>query len=122
MTEVTGIKIRTFMRNSAHSRACRADLGCRFEKNWRGLFTLLLVFGVVLLTYVTPSAAQLPDFPGPPPSNLPDVPVVPQPRCVSCGPGYHCVHNPEGCEPDEPKEPVKPQKEPDKPLQQPKPE
>ena len=24
----------------------------------------------------------------------------PQPTCVECPAGYHCVHNPEGCKPD----------------------
>lgn len=29
-----------------------------------------------------------------------NLPPDPQPYCVDCGEGYHCVHNPEGCAPD----------------------
>lgn len=114
MTGVTGMKIRTLMRNSALTRARRADLRCPDTKDWRGRFTLLLVFGVTLITFVTPAAAQLPDFPGSPPSDPPNLPE-PQPQCVSCGPGYHCVHDPEGCEPDEDEPPP----EPEAPIEQP---
>ncbi len=31
-----------------------------------------------------------------------DVPEASPPQCVSCPDGYHCVHNPEGCEADNP--------------------
>lgn len=113
MTEVTGMKIRTLMRNSALTRARCADFRCPFAKNWRSLFALLLVFGVALFTFVTPSAAQ-------------NVPEPPKPYCVSCGPGYHCVHNPEKCEPDASPTPTPtptttptPTPTPEPPLQQP---
>ncbi|TAN66345.1 MAG: hypothetical protein EPN17_14115 [Methylobacter sp.] len=98
MTEVTEMKIRTLMRNSALTRARCADFRCPFAKNWRSPIALLLVFGVTLFTFVTPSAAQ----------NLPE----PTPYCVSCGAGYHCVHNPEGCEPDASPTPKPPLQQP----------
>ena len=45
-----------------------------------------------------------------------DVPDVPRPECVDCGPGYHCNSSKTGCEPDSP--PPKP----DKPVDVPAPE
>lgn len=52
-----------------------------------------------------PSKSALDDLPGS--DNPPAVPDVPPPTCESCDPGYHCVHNPEGCEADA-EEPVNP--------------
>lgn len=35
-----------------------------------------------------------------PKSGTKDIPPVPKPTCVSCGPGYHCNSSKDGCEPD----------------------
>lgn len=31
-----------------------------------------------------------------------EIPEASPPECVECPSGYHCVHNPEGCEADNP--------------------
>jgi hypothetical protein len=113
------MNIRTLRRNSAPTRARRANLRCPFATKWCGLFALLFLFGVTL---VTPSAAQS-NLPKPKPDDCPSCPE-PEPYCVSCGSGYHCVHNPEGCEADSPppQGPIEQPKEPQPqgPIEQPK--
>ena len=63
-----------------------AGLQGPFASQWRGLVTLLSVLGIALTTFVELSVAGVPE-----PSK---------PTCVSCPAGYHCTHNPEGCEHD----------------------
>lgn len=96
----------------------RVSPGYRFVKSGRFLATVVVVIGISLTVHVVPAMAQLPDFPGQLPDNPPEPPLVPKPVCVSCGPGYHCVHDPEGCEADDP--PTLPPVDPKPgPLQQP---
>jgi hypothetical protein len=94
----------------------RAFRGYRLVKSWRFLATVVLLIGLGLTVHVAPAMAQLPDLPGQLPDNPPAPPPVSKPVCVSCGSGYHCVHDPEGCEADDP--PLPPI-DPKPPLEQP---